>query len=1278
MTASSPTLESVVARVQRALRRDTAVTVLLLGLCAVPFALIIAWLGGLYRPWSRPGAGPLLLDLGVITAAAGVAMYGVVRWLRRLDEAAVATDAERRAGMPDGTVRGALELARQTPPGTSAALARRAEIEISRHFVGLNPRQVTGELGARVRRRRIIAVGAFSALTLTAAVLGFTAPDHSRTAWLPLANPVRAMTPPPMPALRVAPGDVTVTRGAPLAVSVEAPGRAVVMVRWRAQGEVVREEIAGPAGSAVTVTIPRIDAVTEYWVAAPDGATSPRYRATPIDPLLVSELRVDVIYPRHVGRSAERFAGEVPPLELPAGTRLIVQGRATRALAAAELAAANADAAVTFNVAGDGFSGEFAPAASGTYTWRLVDTAGDHPAVSPAPIEVRVIADAAPVVELRYPTGDTTLDASLRQAVVADARDDYGLTAAAVVSWRVDRHGRRGADRETDVPLNGDDRALIRTLVDGAAHEVLPGDTLKFFIRVTDNSPHRQTGVSRTVSLRLPTRDELRARSIEEADAFLAEAAATAESAAQLHQAARGLERRTAAANARRRAGQQAGDQGRQTGRERMAFAEAAESRQLADRQEELLRRAEALRESIEQLERSMQQAGLHDSDLKARLEELRKLYEEMLTPEVRQQLEQLRRALDELDPDAVQAALEKTARQQEGMKEQLDRSLETMRRAAEEQRANNLAQEARELATQQHALARAMADEPSPEQAEAQRELADRARELARELAEMQQRLAEQGEQAAAEQTGGAHDAAQQAREQMEQAAAAAQDGGDASQRGEAAAERMEQTADALEDVRRTMADGRRDEANESMRQAVSDALALAQRQQELAERMRDAEEQGRTGDEAAGDSQAQQEAGQQDGRQQEGRQGRDGEEEPKDGEDGQSPDSVRTLRPPQLPRLPQLPQPRIGSERERDGQGRNQPRPGQPQAGEQQAQGNQSGQRQGDGQQSQQGSQGEQGQQGAEGRQGRQGGPGEQQGGGQQGSGRGPTDMQTLRSEQAALKQGLQQLARNLQETSERSGVVSREVGSAMARANMTMQQTLDALQRGELPLTHAQHTVESLNRLALSLLNSAQQIEQAEAGSGSQQALPQLADLARRQGSLAGQSSSLMPMNLSAGAVSDQLDRLAAEQMEIARRLGGLTAEEREVAGGDVEGMAREAGEIARLLGMGQLPPDVAARQERLFHRLLNAGRTLEKDDVEERRTGERPGRFDPLLVGPLDPRLFEDPARYRAPSPEELQSLPPAYRRLILDYFERLNRPAPSTQAVPSGPAEGAAR
>jgi hypothetical protein len=1255
MTPVPASVRGLIEAVQRRLRRDVTLTIVLSGLCAIPLLLVVAWLVGLMEPWSRPGAAPLLLELVFAAGVAAMIVYGVRRWLRSLDESSVAAGAERQAGMPEGTVRGLLELSREVPVGTSEALARRAQADIGLRLGGVPEAQLAGDVGRRVHRRRRIAAASLAVLTTTVLLLGVASPEHSRAAWAPLASPVRNLAHPPLPPLAVLTGDATIDRGTDLRVRVLAPGRTVVTVNWKSAGDVLRSELAAVSRDSAAALIPRVAAATDYWVEAPDGATSRRYRITPVDPLLVSTLEVEVHYPPYTNRPADRHEGEVPPLDVPEGTRLLVSGRATRPLGIAELGRPAAADVIQLDVEGAGFSGSFTPASSGLYAWRLVDAAGAPLSVAPAPLQVRVQRDAPPTVEIRFPADDTLLDASFRTRIVADARDDHGLTAAKVTSWRVDRQGRRGPDADAVISLDGGDAVLIQTLLDASGHGLLPGDTLKLQVRVTDNSPRRQIGVSRVVALRVPGRDELRERSVQRADDLLREAESVARAAGSLREATTSLERRTAAANARRAASsrQARTDAARPPGAARqaesrngMTHREAEPARQLLEQHQELVERLEAMQRRLDGLERAMEQAGLHDAELQERIAELRRLQEELLTPEARQQLEQLRRALEELDADALQAALENMSRQQEQTREQLERSIEAMRQAAQEQRINNLAQEARELATQQQALAQEMArSEPSPEQARTQQELADRAKELARELAAMKERLESHGDGSAAERMGQARKDAEEAGERMEQAArdAAGQDGSSAAEQGEQAAAGLERTAEALEQTRRALSEARRQQSQDSVQQAASDALALAERQQELLDRMRQAEGRDSAGGEPAPDY-----------------------------------DVVQ----PRLPRLPQPPRPQVsaGSERDRDrapGDQGTTPQPGQQQGGQQQGGQQQGGQQQGGQQQGgqqqggqqqggqQQGGQQQGGQQQGGQQQGgqQQGADGQRPGGGRAGSGRGPTDMQTMRSDQAALQQGLQQLNRNLQEAAERNGALSREVGAAMARANRDMQQTLEAMQRGEAATSQAQQTVESLNRLALSLLHSASQMGQAEGGAGSQQVLPQLADLARQQGSLAGQSSSLAPMNLSGGAMSQQLERMAAEQLEIARRLGSLTSREGQDSPAEVQALAGEAESIARLLGTGNLPPEAVARQERLFHRLLDAGRTLEKDELDEQRTGERPGPFDPRRPAALDAMLFRDSARFQVPTSEELRSLPPGYRALILDYFERLNRPAP---------------
>ena len=95
------------------------------------------------------------------------------------------------------------------------------------------------------------------------------------------------------------------------------------------------------------------------------------------------------------------------------------------------------------------------------------------------------------------------------------------------------------------------------------------------------------------------------------------------------------------------------------------------------------------------------------------------------------------------------------------------------------------------------------------------------------------------------------------------------------------------------------------------------------------------------------------------------------------------------------------------------------------------------------------------------------------------------------------------------------------------------------------------------------------------------------------------------------------------------------------------------------LAQQLGQGRLTPEIIREQERLFHRLLDAGRSLEREEFTEERESEAPGAFERGDVVPLS-ELQLGAMRYELPDGEQLRRLSPAVRQLVLEYFERLNR------------------
>ncbi|HZD05761.1 MAG TPA: hypothetical protein VE173_12615, partial [Longimicrobiales bacterium] len=322
--------------------------------------LLTAWLLAGADGWSRGTPGPLLLDAGLLLLA-GAGVWGLRHLGRRwLWERRVAGSMEKAAGLGGGTVAGTLEMGRAVPPGVSESLAALAERGVARRL-DLPRDRLSGPLGADARRwsrrgwRTLAVVGP---LVIAAGVLS---PGRALSAWLGLGTPLRLLARPVLPALGVEPGDAEVLRGSDVEVRVVAAGRGKVSLHWQAAGDVARTDAAPVSADHARFTLRDIRAPVEYWVGAPDGIRTRTYRITPVDPLFVSDVTVEVSFPPYTGRPPEEYHGDVPPLTAPEGTRIRIGGRASRPLGRARLVGPGGGTALALAVDGPAFEATWRP-----------------------------------------------------------------------------------------------------------------------------------------------------------------------------------------------------------------------------------------------------------------------------------------------------------------------------------------------------------------------------------------------------------------------------------------------------------------------------------------------------------------------------------------------------------------------------------------------------------------------------------------------------------------------------------------------------------------------------------------------------------------------------------------------------------------------------------------------------------------------------------------------------------------------------------------------------
>jgi hypothetical protein len=143
-------------------------------------------------------------------------------------------------------------------------------------------------------------------------------------------------------------------------------------------------------------------------------------------------------------------------------------------------------------------------------------------------------------------------------------------------------------------------------------------------------------------------------------------------------------------------------------------------------------------------------------------------------------------------------------------------------------------------------------------------------------------------------------------------------------------------------------------------------------------------------------------------------------------------------------------------------------------------------------------------------------------------------------------------------------------------------------------------------------------------------------------------------------------ERTEEVSAQQQEIADQLRDLEDPDGDLLGRPEE-FAREAEELARQLADGGPTQETLERQRRLFQRMLDAGRSLEDEDLDPNRRESTAASAVTAEAPEIDIDALRG-RRYPLPPEDLLRNLPLFYRPLVFDYFDRLNRPATGTPAV----------
>jgi hypothetical protein len=490
-----------------------------------------------------------------------------------------------------------------------------------------------------------------------------------------LRHPVLAASGGLLEPLRIESTPGAVRRGNPVTVNIRAAERNTVKLHRRVAGsgwEVVSHRVVNGTAS---VELGPVTSAVALFASDARGHTD-TLAITPADGPFVQELQLRAVYPRYLGRPDELLPAD-GQLVVPAGTELRISGRASEPLS--EAALYDDSGLVPLRVTDAQFAGGTTLHRSSLLRWRIAARSGEE-VEPPGALQIAVIADEPPAVEIMTPAADTSVSGDSPVRIAVRASDDHELSGVSLVV-------RRGETEEVvrlHLPSAGGSAAVYLD-VSAAA----PGERVVIRAIAAEAGGAARRAVSSPRTISLLTAGEQRGAARAAADSAAARAAGMVATQRQVERSTVEVSR---ARGDRREPGSTAGPSA-------AGHALASRARAIVEEQRGLSSRADSLAAATRALESRLARAGALDDGLAARLAEVRSLLQRALTPELAARLRDAEAAARDDAEEPLRRALSDVALEQRRAREQLERVVGMLRRAAIEGSLETLRAEAAELA---------------------------------------------------------------------------------------------------------------------------------------------------------------------------------------------------------------------------------------------------------------------------------------------------------------------------------------------------------------------------------------------------------------------------------------------------------------------------------------------------------------------------------------------------------------------------------------------------
>jgi len=642
----------------------------------------------------------------------------------------------------------------------------------------------------------------------------------------------------------ISPGNAEVVKYSDLKIKINVEGERPenVDLFWKNEGAGWNKERLSPQSKSAEVKVQGISGGEpdfsyqfkevkrnfEYYAEA-KGVKSDNYRIVVVDKPRVVGLRLTFNYPRYTQLKSEVVDENDGNITALGGTKVEVEAKANKELGRADFVFSDStrqEMKVQDNVA----SGEILVNNDGSYFIRLEDKSGN---TNPDPIEYKItrIEDQFPYVEILEPGQDQDLTENMRVGLVIKISDDYGFSSLKL-AYQILSQGNEGEERtvDIDIPNNNQTGSEVGYRWNLSNFPLLPGDLVRYRAVVYDNDSFSgpKKAESKAYFVRLPSLDEIIAEVEKEQQGQVVDLESVMKGQKELKKKLEDLSQ----------------EMNRYTGLD-LDWQKKQQLEETLQKQQKLTRDLQEIAKRMDENIKKIEDNKLTSLELVEKLMELKKLMDEIATPQMKEAMKKLEDALKNMDPDQLKEAMKKMQVSQEEMLKRLNRTLSLLKKMQAEQKLSDLIKSMEQMAEKQDKLNEeidASSKENLPPLSAEEKKVKD-------DLAGFEKKLNEFTDQAKELSMLSSQDAAELnqmpdesgIREDMDQAISqlSSSNQGGASKSGKSCSKKLKSMGEKLKSMQQKMQAGEKEEIVRAIRKSLNDVFSLSDNQEQLYHRV-------------------------------------------------------------------------------------------------------------------------------------------------------------------------------------------------------------------------------------------------------------------------------------------------------------------------------------------------------------------------------------------------------------------------------------------------------